>query len=297
MIASHDDILLRHIPVVVSDVGPKRVAATLSNTSGDNYPVLLDNQSQLSILHHTLLTNISPLSIPIQVKGIAGLSVVLHHKGKLAHFDIECYASFDPMMNILCYADVAAKHPITTTPDAFVVHLTGWEVKFVLNNKLYVAHFDDFVEVNLVKSKNIYFSSVSEMASLYNLKERKLAWEAWQFIQRSLVGSKEEAINLATNGNIRGINFTRKDIERAYIIYGKPVSSIQGRMTKMSIARAELEQTNNWEARPQTLTMDAMFVCTIPFFVTVTDSLGMTVVSRLAGRDSYSMLVQYKEIF
>ena len=61
-------------------------------------------------------------------------------------------------------------------------------------------------------------------------------------------------------------------------------------MTKKSIARVELEQTSNWEARPQTLTMDTMFVGTIPFLVTVNDPLGMTVVSRLAGQDSNSLL-------
>ena len=60
MIASHDDIVIRRVPVVIADsgAGPKRVAVLLSNTSGGYYPVLLDNQSQLSILHHTLLTNI-----------------------------------------------------------------------------------------------------------------------------------------------------------------------------------------------------------------------------------------------
>ena len=166
------------------------------------------------------------------------------------------------MMNILCYADVAEKHPITATADQFVVHLPDHDVKFVLKNKLYIADFNDWNNMNI---KQLYFSSVSEMASLYYSKERKFAWEACQFIQRSLYGSKEEVINLATNGNIRGINFTRNDIERAYIIYGKPTASIQGRMTKKSIARVELEQTSNWEARPQTLTMDTMFVGTIPF--------------------------------
>ena len=60
MIASHDDIVIRRVPVVIADsgAGPKRVVVTLDNTSGGYYPVLLDNQSQLSILHHTLLTNI-----------------------------------------------------------------------------------------------------------------------------------------------------------------------------------------------------------------------------------------------
>ena len=122
--------------------------------------------------------------------------------------------------------------------------LPGGDNKYVLNNKLYFAQFDDFVNLNFAKFKNIYFSSVSEMTSLYNLNERKLAWEIWQFIQRSLVGSKEEAINLATNGNIRGINFTRKDIERLYTIYGKPATAIQGRMTKKSIARADKQLGN-----------------------------------------------------
>ena len=100
--------------------------------------------------------------------------------------------------------------------------------------KLCVASFSDWRKNNQIKKKiyQAHFSSVSELEKYYNAKERKDAWTAWKFIKRSLAGSKDETIRLATFGNILNVPFTKTDIIRASEIYGKPIETIPTRMTK-----------------------------------------------------------------
>ena len=265
-------------------------ASFLEDKSTQQYPVLIDNQSEVSIIHAAFLQDIKPLSSPITIFGIGGAAVQLKHKGRLPLFDLECYASYENLANIICYADVAAKFPITSSARAFVVHLPEKDVVFALEGKLYIASLNEFSKTNL--EKQIYFSTVSEIEKLYTEKERKMAKKAWQFAKRSLAPSLEEAIRLATFGNIRNVDFTATDLRRAYDIYGKPIEAIKARMTKKKIARQEIEVSSNWTDRPQDLTMDLFFIDQHIFLLTVTSPLQLTIVSKCPGRDARSLHIQ-----
>ena len=61
----------------------------------------------------------TPLEQPAFVTGNGGHGIKLLHKGTLAELNIECYAAYEPVANILCYADIAKKIPITATADKF----------------------------------------------------------------------------------------------------------------------------------------------------------------------------------
>ena len=249
-------------------------ASFVDDKSTQQYPVLLDNQSEVSIINASFLQDITPLKKPITIYGIGGAACILKHKGRLPMFDIDCYASYDNIANILCYADVAALYPITALSRAFIAHLPDRDVVFSLEGKLYIASLKPWIKNSVCKK--VYFSSVSELEKLYNEKERKMAKKAWQFAKRAIAPSLEEAIRLATFGNITGIGFTAADLRRAYDIYGRLIEAIKGRMTKKKVARQEIETTSKWTDRPQNMTMDLVFIDHQIFLLTVTNPLQLT---------------------
>ena len=266
-------------------------ASFVDDKSTQQYPVLLDNQSEVSIINASFLQDITPLKKPITIYGIGDAACILNFKGRLPVFNIDCYASYDNIANILCYT----LNPITALSRAFIAHLPDRDVVFSLEGKLYIASLKPWIKNSVCKK--VYFLPVSELEKLYNEKERKMAKKAWQFAKRAIAPSLEEAIRLATFGNITGIGFTAADLRRAYDIYGRLIEAIKGRMTKKKVARQEIETTSKWTDRPQNMTMDLVFIDHQIFLLTVTNPLQLTLTSRCTGRDAKSLRNQLQQHF
>jgi hypothetical protein len=102
----------------------------------------LDNQSDVSVIHPALLTNVTMLEEPFFITGVSpGHSVKITHKGHLRGF-FDCYCCDKMSANILCMADVEDKFDITWNKGkSFIVHTAKGNVEFERTNKLYVSEF------------------------------------------------------------------------------------------------------------------------------------------------------------
>ena len=82
------------------------------NTTESDYLALLDNQANISIVHPTLLRNVSKLKKPITAMGAGGPTLILKYEGELPGC-FKCYASADSRRNILCFADMEDQFDIS----------------------------------------------------------------------------------------------------------------------------------------------------------------------------------------
>ena len=90
MIATHDDVQQSAVNVNIQPVHAVggAMVSFLKKTDEKQFPVLLDNQSQISILYHSLLSNVTPLEQPALVTGIGGNGIKIanqRHACRIRH--------------------------------------------------------------------------------------------------------------------------------------------------------------------------------------------------------------------
>jgi hypothetical protein len=119
--------------------------------------ILLDNQTDISILRPESVENIKESQDQVKVKGVGRLQLVVDKKGYLPDF-FEVYTSEETKANVLSFAEVEDKYRITYIHEAFVVHLENRDLMFRRRGKLYVAKWEDVGGV---------YNTVREMESLF----------------------------------------------------------------------------------------------------------------------------------
>jgi hypothetical protein len=77
--------------------------------------VLLDNQADISIMHPSMLSDVREIDSKIRVKGVGGFQMMVKEKGRLKDF-FEVYASSETKANVLSFAEVEDKYPISYIP-------------------------------------------------------------------------------------------------------------------------------------------------------------------------------------
>jgi hypothetical protein len=93
--------------------------------------VLLDNQVDVSVLHHSLLREIGPADSPVNINGIGGLQLTVDEEGYLDELS-RMYTSEETHTNILSFSKVEDTYHITYVPqEAFIVHLPDRDVTFL----------------------------------------------------------------------------------------------------------------------------------------------------------------------
>ena len=111
-----------------------------SGDSGEKFgptEVLLDNQSDISVMKPSMLTNIQCAERPVYVNGAGGTQFTAHDTGYLQDF-FSVYASEDTHANILSFAEVEDMYPITYVPrESFTVHLPDHDIVFHRKGKQY----------------------------------------------------------------------------------------------------------------------------------------------------------------
>jgi len=170
--------------------------------------VLLDNQADISIMHPSMLSDVREIDSKIKVKGVGGFQMVVKEKGSLKDF-FEVYASSETKANVLSFAEVEDKYPISYIPQSgFIVHLQDRDLHFRRKGKLYVADWNECTVLNTTKTIT--------GTSIYTKEEVKRAKEAQEFIKNSGYPSLSEARHLIIDGNIKNSpELTAADFEKA----------------------------------------------------------------------------------
>jgi len=103
------------------------------------YEVLLDNETNVSIIHPRLLTHIRRATAPTRVTGISDTPVELSLEGSLTGF-FRVLSSHDSPANVLCMADVEDLYRVTYNQGvSFVVHMKGKDLVFRRRDKMYLG--------------------------------------------------------------------------------------------------------------------------------------------------------------
>jgi hypothetical protein len=167
--------------------------------------------------------------------------------------------------------------------EAFVVHMLSGDLVFNRREKLYVA--------DLCKAdEKVVWATVRENEALYTKDEVRRAKEAYAFLKNSGYASESEAAHLLTDGNVRGIPMLmRSDIERAYKIYGQYPEYVQGKLTKKTVGRMQVDPM----LRSVSKTLK-LYVDTRKFLVSIADPLNLTMQSQVQSesRQDLGMALQ-----
>jgi hypothetical protein len=161
---------------------------------------------------------------------------------------------------VLSFADVEDMYNITYRPqESFTVHLPERDIIFYRRDKLYVADFS---------------RPVVAVTKAYTKAEEARAQAAYEIICNCGYPSITEAIHLIQDGNLTHMPMlTAEDVRRAYDLYGEPVGSVRGKLTKKKISRSIYDNNLLMDQKKQVLHTDVMHVDGQHFLVTVCEPL------------------------
>jgi hypothetical protein len=234
------------------------------------HEVLLDNQSDISVMRPDLLLDIQSAERPVSVVGAGGIQFTAHDTGYLQDF-FNVYSSKDTHANILSLAEVEDLYPVTYVPrTSFTVHLPDRDIAFYRRGKHYIADWNQVIG-HVYASNKVYTKSEENRAKL-----------VYEFLKKSGYPSMEEAIHLIEDGNIFGMpSLTRDDVKRAYEIYGLAPEYVRGKMTKQVVSRVSIDDNLVLDEKRQKLYTDVMHIDGNKFLITVCEPLQLTLQCRI----------------
>jgi hypothetical protein len=145
-----------------------------------------------------------------------------------------------------------------------MVHLPDRDIIFKRRNKLYVADFAEYYR-NILATK------------AYAKGEMHHATPAHEFLKMSGYPSAQEAIHLIQDGNIANMPMrTAEDVRRAFNLFGEPVGSVCGKMTKRKIGHVVYDNDLIMDEKKQVLFTNIMRLDGHHFLVTVCEPLQLT---------------------
>ena len=203
--------------------------------------VLLDSQSNCDIFNNaSLLTNIR--TVPgrgLQIKSNGDGCMSTNRMGTVPGYGDVWYHERS-LANILSMANVRKKFPVylETGPDdpmpTISVLCANGKVMSFKENNLGLFVFDAATEANtnnqqLLPYSYSFVNTIVENESMFTSREVKSAKAALDLYKRVGRPSQREFIRFLDNNYIRNTEVTSHDAKRAFIIYGKDTSFIQGK--------------------------------------------------------------------
>ena len=275
----------------------KQCSVTMQNafTSGGErfewYEVLLDNQADVSVVHPWLLTDVRPADRKCKVAGLSGHAVELPNVGELPQF-FTCKTADNLRVSVLCQADVEDLYPIVYEPGvSYTVCLPNRELVFYRRNKMYIADMRDWVTQGRV---NITTTRMKEQE--YTKSEVVRARRALELVRNAGFDSEQGAMNLVSDGNVTDVPLTAQDVRRAFDIYGKPYEAVRGKTTKRKSGRQYVDVgIKADQPKPQRLYTDIFSVRKQPFLITLSEPLGLTLVSPVASEKTDDLGLAFQE--
>ena len=270
-------------------LGDYQVSQRLVATTGaptHPWEIVLDNGSQVNIVHPRFLTNFKRSQG--KFSGLQGAPLSTEMCGLLPGF-FYCLVSDSTRVSVLSQADVEDTHPVSYDPGvSYTVHMGDRDVVFQRRDKLYVGDFSDWVRAEY-RDDPLALSAmtVAEREHLYTRRERRKAIETRDFIKNAGYPSEREAVAMARDGNLKNLPYEAVDIKRHYDIYGPSPAYLRGKTTNRKVS-SSVNQVDNGlkdQRRDQTLTSDVMHVMGFRYLVSVAEPLGLTVSVLIKKRD------------
>lgn len=204
------------------------------------YEVLLDNQSNVNIVHPWLLSDIRDAKHPMRVDGLETGRSYYDRVGDLEGF-FECYAGKESTRaNVLSQTRVEDIYPISYEPgNCYTVYLPDRELKFYRTRGMYVGDMRDWC--TKADSNNSFKATVAENMKNYTKNELKRAKLAKEFVEKAGYPSERFAIEMVSSGSIAKLPFSSADVRRCFEIYGPFPAFVRGRKTSKSVKRTEVD--------------------------------------------------------
>jgi len=102
------------------------------------------------------------------------------------------------------------------------------DLVFHLRNKIYIANMIDWINTD----RHVNVTREEIMEHKFTKREVEKDKEAGEMVRSAGFPSRQEAVHLASDGNIAGIPLTAQDVHRYYEIYGPPIEAICAKTTE-----------------------------------------------------------------
>jgi hypothetical protein len=238
------------------------------------------------VANASLLTNIRPLQPAHTVRGVGG-KVKVNLQGELGGFGTVMHHP-DFGVNLLSQSKTVQNPNLdldyVKAQDTFVVtdRVSGSVYRFTPKHGLYACDASQIASGECTEDAAMITTTVEENKKLYTLREVKGA-EAAADLERSLGFPSARDMYRLLRGGIKGSDVTVQDFVRKLAIYGPSVPAMQGKTVRRAPVRVNTEFVPAPLVSTQTLHADLLFVEKIPFLTSVSEPLGLTICSHLAG--------------
>jgi len=255
----------------------------MPNRQVDHTNILLDTGSNCSVFNNQeYVRNIRHSELLLSAQNNGG-ELVSTHVGDLPGF-FEVWYNPDSIMNILSFDQVKDRYRVTldsAETSAIPVHL-GQDKKLLFTPKGNGLYLLSNISV-LTTNKNIMcytnLSLVSENKSMFTRRQIQGAEHARTLYKSINKPGYAKFLRLLQNNYFRDSPVTTDNVKRAVFIYGRDVSNLQGRATRprpqplrdMTSSMIHLPPTIQAFHSAIQLSIDVMFVQTIPFVTTISN--------------------------
>jgi hypothetical protein len=222
------------------------------------YEVLLDNQSEVSVVHSMLCTEFRDIRTRSMLN-IAGRTIEITQEGYMAYFGW-VWVSDDLPANLLSFAAVEDEYNIDRVPgESFTVHLPeGRELVFLRRGRFYVGDCSDWCTV---EAMDAYTVTVEQLEATLSKKELAALREARKFVARAGYPSEKTAVDLLLSGNLMSdYGLTARDVRNVYRIPDNP-HAVRGKTTAKKVLRTPIDEALVDTSMPQELQSDVVHFC------------------------------------
>ena len=268
------------------------VTKPMSGTGGVHHAheVLLDNESNVSIVHPMLCSGLRALKRTTYVN-IGSQRVTVKWEGYLEHFGW-VWVSDELPANVLCMSDVEDRFKIEYKQRiSFTVKLPNRDLVFKRRDKYYVADMSDWVDdEDLEEYAASYVVTVEQLEASLTKKQLAGLNAARRFIASAGFPSQLEAIHLLTDGNldVTSLGCSVADIQRAFQIPNNPYS-LKGKRTSKKVMRQDTNQVVVDIKQPQSLQSDVMHFLGRKFLVTHADPLKLLLSHEVSSEETEAL--------
>jgi Reverse transcriptase (RNA-dependent DNA polymerase) len=262
----------------------RQATATQMVLSGSNFckdhEVILDNASDVTIMHPRFLTNVRECRTEDFFSGLSGPKKRITKVGDLAGF-FECACDDDVRASIISQGQVEDLYDITWIQgDRYIVHLDGQDLEFVRKGKVYVANMRAWIE-----GDQRALSPQSKQGSGASKKGALKGQQAQEFIRAAGYPTEREAINLLQDGNLVNAPVSAQGVWESVRLLGQAPEAIRGRAVKSPVERQEVDETSREQRKHQVLFLDVMEVCKQHFLITLAEPLQL-MMNACTGRQT-----------
>jgi len=261
--------------------------------------IVLDTGSGPSIFsNENMVTNIRPAKYEqIELETNAG-TLLVDKKADVVGYG-EVWYNNRAITNILGFAEVEDKYPIEYKKGQFTVKTEAKDATFNNEDGIYIFrptfHKDNKWKQHRKQQRNeiSMLSTVKQNETYYTKRQVERAKQARKLIHTLGFPTTVDLKAVVRGNMIKNNPVTIEDINIAEAIYGKDVSSLQGKSTrrKPEVVRSDLieipkqliERNQNIE-----LCIDVMHVNKIPFLVSISKNIMFRTASALANLKSES---------